>query len=99
MSTDSLEQEMRRALFGGSADQVTQTKLVESKSHPTKQKKALGYASKLRVELQVTNVFEGDCEVVYYESAVLSTLVAEMEARKKYTKKYRYVTIVGTTRI
>ena len=49
--------------------------------------------------LHVTNGFEGDYEVVHYESSVLSALVAQMEARKKYAKKYRYVEVVSTTRM
>ncbi|MFG0860872.1 MULTISPECIES: hypothetical protein [Pseudomonas putida group] len=96
MSTNSLEEEMRRALFGGSS---TIAESPKSMAQASRQKPPSGYSSKLRVELHVTNIFEGDYEVVHYESPVLSALVAEMEARKKYGKKYRYVTVISTTRI
>lgn len=99
MSTDSLEEEMRRALFGGSANVSERAESLVVSGPAPKQKAAVGYSSKLRVELHVTNVYEGDYQVVHYESSVLSALVAEMEARKKYAKKYRYVTVVSTTRI
>ncbi|NIE75528.1 hypothetical protein F3J45_13890 [Pantoea sp. Ap-967] len=95
MTTDSLEDEMRRALFGGASEKVESP---TSTTQALRQKRPAGHSSKIRVELHVTNVFEGDYEVVHYESPVLSALVAEMEARKKYAKKYRYVEVVSTTR-
>lgn len=96
MSSDSLEDEMRRALFGGTSEKVEPP---TSTTQAPRQKRPAGYSSKIRVELHVTNVFEGDYEVVHYESSVLSALVAQMEARKNYAKKYRYVEVVSTTRM
>ncbi|PMX03161.1 hypothetical protein C1X59_05945 [Pseudomonas sp. FW215-R2] len=40
--------------------------------------------SKLRITLHVPNVFEGDYEIVHYDTSTLSIIVAEMDAKKTF---------------
>lgn len=96
MNTDLSEEDMRRALFGGVSRPLEAN---EELSEPGSEKRrSASISSKIRVILNVTNIFEGDCEQVVYDSSSLSTLVAIMDAKKKY-KKFRYITVVSTERI
>ncbi|WP_095115038.1 hypothetical protein [Pseudomonas sp. Irchel 3F3] len=97
MSIESIEEEMRRALFGISAEsQIKREKPTAKEPTKAENKKT---ASKIRVVLSVTNEFEGVCQTVVYDSDNLSRLVAEMDARKKYKKKFRYIEVVSIERI
>lgn len=99
MSDYVTEEEMRRALFGGmtQASSVIDNPTANS-THPTK-KRAVSFASKIRVTLHVTNVYEGEIEVVTFDSQSLSRLVAEMDAKRRFKKKYRYVEIIKVDRV
>jgi len=95
MSSD-LEEEMRRALFGQGAQRVS---IPDEKSRKfSAPKRSLSITSKIKVTLHVSNVYEGDYQEVIFESSNLSTLIAEMDARKHYQKKFRYITVVSTER-
>ncbi|MDD2108319.1 hypothetical protein [Pseudomonas asiatica] len=95
MSSD-LEEEMRRALFGQGAQRASAP--TEKNSKPSAPKRSLSITSKIKVTLHVSNVYEGDYQEVVFESSSLSALVAEMDARKHYQKKFRYITVVSTDR-
>ncbi|QUN66338.1 hypothetical protein [Pseudomonas sp. JS425] len=97
MNTNSSEEEMRAALFGvgnGNPQKHTQR---SPRSPANAESKYLG--AKIRVALHVRNEYEGAFEVVSYESSSLSWLVVEMDARKKYKKKYKYTEVVSVERI
>lgn len=96
MTIDLSEEEIRHALFGDSARAVNGAPEVIPPKHSNKSSDRI--SSKIRVTMHVTNVFEGEYEVVVYNSTNLSALVAEMEAKKTY-KKYRYVTVVSVERV
>lgn len=96
MTTDLSEEDMRRALFGGVSRPLEAN--VELSEPGSEKRRSTSISSKIRVILNVTNIFEGDCEQVVYDSSSLSTLVAIMDAKKKY-KKFRYITVVSTERI
>jgi len=74
------EEEMRRALFGdlNDGDDLTIAKPLR----PKVSKHLSSISSKIRVTLHVTNIFEGQPEVVRFESSNLSRLVAELDAKK-----------------
>lgn len=107
MNEDLSEEEMRRALFGithinpsktQSNDAASGSALrseVPQKTPASKKAKA----SKLRVVMHVSNVYEGDYEVVIYETGTLSKIVAEMDAKKSLKKKYKYITVVDVAQI
>lgn len=96
MTTDLSEEEMRRALFGGVSRPLNAEEGLSDRRSDTRRSASI--TSKIRVVLNVTNIFEGDCEQVVFDSSSLSTLVAIMDAKKKY-KKFRYITVVSTERI
>lgn len=96
MTTDLSEDDMRHALFGDSARAASGAADLLPQRHSNKLSDRV--SSKIRVTMHVTNVFEGDYELVVYDSTNLSALIAEMEAKKKY-KKYRYVTVVSVERV
>lgn len=93
MSAKLSEEEMRQALFG----QVNQCSDFQSERSATKRSASI--TTKIRVTLHVSNIYEGDYEVVTFESPNLSRLVVEMDAKKKYKKKYRYVEVVAVERV
>jgi hypothetical protein len=107
MTTQLSEEEMRQALFGttGPIHASTPAGRVDPAAAPTPipEPKPPVYAkvasSKLRVTLHVSNVFEGDYEIVHYDTSTLSKIVAEMDAKKKLNKKYKYITVVSVTQI
>jgi hypothetical protein len=86
MTTDLSEEDIRRALFGGVSRPLEAKGELSAPSSDTKRSASI--SSKIRVILNVTNIFEGDCEQFVYDSSSLSTLVAIMDAKKKY-KKFR----------
>lgn len=97
MSTNLSEEEMRAALFGV-VNVIPQENYRRSSCGPAKAVlKSSG--AKIRVTLHVGNEFEGAYEVVSYESSNLSQLVVEMDARKKYKKKYKYIEVVSVERV
>ncbi len=96
MRTNLSEEEMRRALFGDAALQGDSG--AKRSASDTSRKPSHQITSKIRVTLQVTNEFEGGYEEVVFDSPSLSTLVAVMDAKKKY-KRYRYITVVSTARV
>ncbi|MNC37148.1 hypothetical protein D3C76_715570 [compost metagenome] len=107
MTTQLSEEEMRRALFGatGSTNTSTSVGRVDTSvgSRPARGSKSATFAkaasSKLRVTLHVSNVFEGDYEIVDYDTSTLSKIVAELDAKKMFKKKYKYVTVVSVAQI
>ncbi|OUM38534.1 hypothetical protein B8W72_01775 [Pseudomonas putida] len=94
MFMDLSEEEMRRALFGDARS----SERASGHAMPLNKNRSQKMTSKIRVVLQVGNVYEGGYEEVVYESSSLSALVAEMEAKKKY-KKYKYVRVVSVVRV
>jgi hypothetical protein len=106
MSENLNEEEMRRALFGTTNFTPTQIhpdgavsaarKLEESRKliAPKKVK-----SPTLRVVMHVSNVYEGDYEVVTFETGTLSRIVAEMDAKKSLKKKYKYITVIEVVQI
>ncbi|GLO05824.1 hypothetical protein PPUJ13061_57280 [Pseudomonas putida] len=96
MSNELNEEDMRRALFG-----VSTPAQIDSRSSdgPLKKSVAARLGSLIRVTLHVTNEYEGDYKVVTYDGSNLSRLVVELEAQKKYKKKFRYVTVVSVDRV
>ena len=99
MSDYFTEEEMRRALFGGETQVSSAIVSQNSTSTNPKKKRVASFASKIRVTLHVTNVYEGEVEVVTFESPSLSRLVAEMDAKRKFQKKYRYIEVVKVDRV
>lgn len=107
MTTQLSEEEMRRALFGTTDPIHTSTPSSRldpasvPKANPAQKPRASAKAvtSKLRVTLHVSNVFEGDYEIVHYDISTLSKLVAEMDAKKTFKKKYKYITVASVTPI
>lgn len=107
MTTQLSEEEMRWALFGttgsihastpvGRANPAAAPRPISQSKPPASAKVA---SSKLRVTLEVSNVFEGDYEIVHYDVSTLSKIVAEMDVKKKLKKKYKYITVVSITQI
>ncbi len=89
-----LEEEMRRALFGNSAESGRSKSLEEEPiiAHPKTKRRS----PCIRVTLKVSKVFEGDTEVVVYDCNTLSTLTAEIEAKAAAKKKkFKYLEVVS----
>lgn len=110
MAIELSEEEMRKALFGSTADLVSPPTPPAAPERPLSQraaapmppaKKASGYhTSKLRVTLHVSKVYEGDVEVLVHDSSSLSKLVAEQEAKAAAKKKkYKYLELVSVESI
>jgi len=106
MSKELTEEEMRRALFGGtpSAGAVTPQiatptipeLVIDPSSKPSVKKKAAkAFTPRLKVTLRVGNVFEGETHEITHEADTLSTLLAEQEATKIARKKFRFVEVVS----
>ena len=90
-----LEEEMRRALFGNSAESGRLKSLEEDVpiiAYPKTNRRS----PCIRVTLKISKVFEGDTEVVVYDCNTLSTLTAEIEAKAAAKKKkFKYVDLVS----
>lgn len=97
------EDEMRQALFGSGespaqpkASQVQSRDVVSvSPAGSIKRKGTNRFVPKLIVTLRVGNEFEGKTELLTFESDTLSTLQAELDAKKKARKKFRYIEVVS----
>ena len=107
MNTKLTEEEMRRALFGTAqpevqvpappvqepVPEVAFTKPVTTSV--TKKKVTKAFTPRLRVTLRVGNEFEGKMHDLIHEADTLSSLLAEQEAVKAASKKYKYVEVVS----
>lgn len=103
------EEEMRHALFGSAAPaeqltvpQIQPHAIVAAPSTPStpstlasRRKEAKPFEPKLQVTLRVGNEFEGKTELFTYEADTLSTLQAELDAKKMARKKYRFIEVVS----
>lgn len=105
MSPELTEEEMRRALFGGtlspsqSAAQtlnkpVPEVVIAPATKPATKKKAAKAFTPRLRVTLRVGNVFEGETQEITHEADTLNKLLAEQEATQPARKKFRYVEVI-----
>jgi hypothetical protein len=111
MNTQLSEEEMREALFGPSDAAPTPPPVEEpaidplivapqpavTVAKPAKVSPPMG--RKLRVTLQVSNEYEGETFEVHYDASTLSQIVAEMDAKKSFKKKYKYITVVSVTQL
>lgn len=106
MNTELTEEEMRRALFGGSEppapamnshvqNTVPDVVIVQPVKAAKKKKVSIGFTPRLRVTLRVGNEFEGKMHEMVHEADTLSSLVAEQEATKTARKKFRFVEVVS----
>lgn len=106
MNTELTEEEMRRALFGGSEspapainshvqDTVPDVVIVRQIKAAKKKKVSKAFTPRLRVTLRVGNEFEGEMHEMVHEADTLSSLVAEQEATKTARKKFRFVEVVS----
>lgn len=105
MNTELSEEEMRRALFGaahlpvhGPTADIPNVVLVPPATLARK-KVSTTFTPRLRVTLQVGNVYEGGMQPYVHEVDTLSTLLAEQEAVKAARKQYRYVEVVSVKAI
>lgn len=97
------EEEMRQALFGSGGPvalpKTPPAQLPDIVNVPfagsIKRKGANRFVPKLTVTLRVGNEFEGETELFTYESDTLSTLQAELDAKKIARKKFRYMELVS----
>ncbi|WDG40870.1 hypothetical protein PUP72_19780 [Pseudomonas synxantha] len=96
------EEDMRQALFGSAhVEQLTDPQIhsdavvVATSTVASKRKVTKPFLPKLQVMLRVGNVFEGDTELFVYEIDTLSTLQAELDAKKMARKKYRFIEVVS----
>lgn len=97
------EEEMRHALFGSAAPaeqltvpQIQPHAIVAAPSTlVSRRKEAKPFEPKLQVTLRVGNEFEGKTELFTYEADTLSTLQAELDAKKMARKKYRFIEVVS----
>jgi len=98
LSSELTEEEMRRALFGPASPGPIKTETPKAEVIPPtnleKKKKPGTLTSKLTVNLRVGNEFEGKTEIFVYEAKTLSTLQAELDAKKEARKKFKYVELV-----
>lgn len=97
------EEEMRQALFGSvgpaglaKAPQVQSNTIVNAPSAGSPQRKASKrFVPKLIVTLRVGNEFEGETELFIHEADTLSTLQAELDAKKVARKRFRFIEVVS----
>ena len=106
MNPDLTEEEMRRALFGGSeqASQcsepsgqkpVSDIVITQPVKVAEKKKVAKAFTPRLRITLRVGSGFEGKTHEMVQEANTLSALLAEQEATKAARKKFRFVEVVS----
>lgn len=106
MNPDLTEEEMRRALFGGSEQsaqcteppvkkRVSDIVITQPAKVLEKKKVAKACTPRLRVTLRVGNEFEGETREIFHEADTLSTLLAEQEATRAAKKKFRFVEVVS----
>lgn len=108
MTTDVIEEEMRRALFGEPEPPASvidknvqyiapEIVILEPTKVPKKKKLSKAFTPRLRVTLRVGNEFEGKMHEFVHEADTLSSLVAEQEATKTARKKFRFVEVISVT--
>lgn len=68
---------------------------IKSTAVTPERKASKPFVPKLKVTSRVGNVFEGETEVFTYEADTLSTLQAELEAKKVARKKFKYVDVIS----
>lgn len=106
MNAELMEEEMRRALFGGAEplaqvsasplqDTLSDIVVMQPAKAAEKKKVAKAFTPRLKVTLQVGNEFEGKTHEMVHEANTLSTLLAEQEATKAARKKFRFVEVVS----
>ncbi|OWP72948.1 hypothetical protein [Pseudomonas sp. K2I15] len=106
MNKESIEEEMRRALFGNgevsphagtfSVQEVpADVVILPLAKAVTKKRASKAFTPRLRVTLKVGNEFEGETHEIIHEADTLSTLLAEQEATKAAKKKFRYVEVIS----
>jgi len=111
MPPDLTEEEMRQALFGAAPaapaapagqhmavmPKVTKPPVDEFRPSAARPKRKVSkpFVPMLRVTLRVGNVFEGATELITFEADTLSTLQAELDARKAARKKFKYLEVVS----
>ena len=106
MKSELTEEEMRQALFGDTEvstliiepviEETVRDIAVVAPAKPVARKKvAKAFTPRLKVNLRVGNVFEGETFEMTHEADTLSTLLAEQEAVKLARKKFRYVEVVS----
>jgi hypothetical protein len=105
MNPDLTEEEMRQALFGAAPaaqkmavpPKIAEPTVVEFRPPPAPSKRKVSYlfVPRLRVTLHVGNVFERSTEVITFEADTLSTLQAEVDAKKAVRKKFKYVEVIS----
>ncbi|WPP02442.1 hypothetical protein SFA35_25065 (plasmid) [Pseudomonas sp. HR96] len=108
--TEEDEEDMRQALFGASHAPAPQVTIHDPMAHipdvvivasvPARKKKpSKAFTPRMRVTLQVGNVFEGATQAYVHEADTISRLLAEQESVKAARKKYRYVEVVSVKAI
>ena len=105
MTPDLTEEEMRQALFGAvipapqtpATREVAELDLARTVRSPAspKRKVTKPFVPRLKVTLRVGNVFEGGTELMTYEADTLSTLQAELDAKKAARKKFKYIEVIS----
>ncbi|MGI4840246.1 MAG: hypothetical protein ACRYF9_21805 [Janthinobacterium lividum] len=109
MTVELTEEEMRRALFGADQAPAPQVAIPDPMAHipdvvivppapavaARKKKPSTAFTPRVRVTLQVGNVFEGATQTYVHEADTISTLLAEQEAVKVARREYRYVEVAS----
>lgn len=107
MTVELTEEEMRQALFGAELAPAPQVAIPDPMAHipdvmivppapataVLKKKASAAFTPRVRVTLQVGNVFEGAKQAYVHDADTISMLLAEQEAVKIARKKYRYVEV------
>ncbi|WPP02438.1 hypothetical protein SFA35_25045 (plasmid) [Pseudomonas sp. HR96] len=113
MTVELTEEDMRQALFGAAQAPAPQVTIHDPMAHipdvvivppavataGRKKKRGGAFTLRMRVTLQVGNVFEGATQAYVHEADTISRLLAEQEAVKVARKKYRYVEVVSVMAI
>jgi hypothetical protein len=99
MTTHLTEDEIRQALFGPAPDAIPApmasnpdpAEVYKTPKPATKRKAPKRFSSNLKVTLRVGNEFKGETQLFVHEADTLSTLQAELDAKKAACKRFRYV--------
>ncbi|AVB12392.1 MULTISPECIES: hypothetical protein [Pseudomonas syringae group] len=105
MPTQLTEEEMRQALFGSALD-VGQAHVAQDLDQVSaaafktgaivpKRSSSRRPVPLLEVILRLGNEFEGETRLLIHEAHTLSTLQAELDAKKTARRKYKYVELVS----
>lgn len=106
MNAELMEEEMRRALFGGSESHIPAANTQRLDTAPDvvitqpvmvtkKEKLSKSFTPKMKVTLRVGNEFEGKMHEMVHEADTLSSLVAEQEATKIAKRKFKFVEVMS----